>query len=107
MDKYLIDKFRALSDPTRMAVVEQLLQGPASVSALAEPHTMALPPFTKHLRVLESANLVRSDKLGRIRTYWIHPDGFGEIESWVLDRRRLWRARLNKLDQTLKKGGRR
>jgi DNA-binding transcriptional ArsR family regulator len=60
--------FLALSDPTRRAVVEQLRLGPASVGELAEPHDMALPSFLEHLRKLETAGLITSKKVGRVRT---------------------------------------
>ena len=60
--------FHALADPTRRAVIQRLGEGPATVSELAEPFDMALPSFMKHVRVLEGTGLVRSRKLGRIRT---------------------------------------
>ena len=65
--------FHALGDATRMAVIERLSQGPASVSELAEPFSMALPSFTQHLRVLEAGGLVDSRKSGRVRTYRLRP----------------------------------
>jgi DNA-binding transcriptional ArsR family regulator len=106
MDKQLHSRFHALGDATRFAVVEQLLQGPASVSELAAPHPMALPPFMKHLRVLEDAGLIQSEKQGRVRTCSIRPDAFDELEAWFQDRRRLWRLRLDRLETQLKRTGR-
>ncbi len=69
----LTDVFRALGDPTRMAVVETLARGRASASELARPFHMALPSFTQHLGILEDCGLVTSQKLGRVRTYQLQP----------------------------------
>lgn len=106
MDKFLHIGFHALGDPTRLAVVEKLLKGPASVSELAEPHPMALPAFTKHLGVLERAGLIRSEKKGRVRTCFIHPPAIRAIDQWFVDRRAMWESRLDRLadhiDQTKK-----
>lgn len=97
MDKYLHTSFHALGDPTRLAVVERLIEGPASVSQLAEPHSMALPAFTKHLGVLERAGLIRSEKNGRVRTCFIHPPAIREIDKWLTDRRAMLEGRLDRL----------
>lgn len=96
MDNQISVRFQALGDPTRLAVVERLLKGPASVSELAEPHPMALPAFTKHLGVLERAGLITSEKRGRVRTCSIDPATLGTIDRWFLDRRSLWEARLDR-----------
>lgn len=103
MDKQLHTRFYALGDATRFAVVERLLQGPASVSELAAPHPMALPPFMKHLRVLENAGLIQSEKQGRVRTCSIRADTFDDLDAWFRDRRRLWRSRLDRLETQLSK----
>ena len=60
--------FQALADPTRRAMVERLSRGPASVSELAKPLDMSLPAVMQHLAMLESSGLVRSQKVGRVRT---------------------------------------
>ena len=71
-DNDLTQTFHALAgDPTRRQVVEQLDQGPASVTELAEPFDMALPSFMQHLKVLEASKLVQSNKVGRVRTFQI------------------------------------
>lgn len=101
MDKLLVNRFHALGDATRLAVLERLLEKPASVSELAEPFAMALPPFTKHLRILENVGLVASSKKGRVRTYCINPSVLDEMDQWFRDRRRLWRSRLDRLEQLL------
>lgn len=90
--------FGALSDPTRRAVIEQLIDGPASVSDLHAPHDIALPTFLRHLKVLEAAGLVASHKSGRVRTVYIEAAPLAEAESWLARQRRLWQGRLDRLD---------
>lgn len=94
--------FGALADPTRLAVVERLVSGPASVSELAEPFDMAGPSFLKHLRVLEDAGVVASEKQGRVRTVRLAPDALGWVETWVRQHRRAWERRLDDLGTFLK-----
>lgn len=105
MDKYLHQSFQALGDPTRLAVVEALLHGPASVSELHAPHGMALPAFTKHLGVLERAGLIRTEKQGRVRTCRINPEALSALDGWFTDRRALWSGRLDRLDAVLRNQG--
>lgn len=89
--------FHALADPTRGAVVARLAKGPASVSALAEPFDMALPTFLQHLKVLEAAGLVRSEKQGRTRMVRIEASALAEAEDWLARRRREWEGKLDRL----------
>ena len=89
--------FAALSDPTRRAVVERLVAGPASVSDLAAPHDIALPTFMRHLRVLENCGLVRSIKKGRVRTCHIEAAPMMEIQGWLEWQRTVWEQRLDQL----------
>jgi DNA-binding transcriptional ArsR family regulator len=98
----LSNVFSALADPTRLAVVERLVTGPASVSELAEPFDMAGPSFLKHLKVLEEAGVVTSEKAGRVRTVRLAPDALGWVESWVRQHRRAWERRLDDLGTFLK-----
>lgn len=93
--------FRALSDPTRRAVLERLSRGPAAVSELARPFDMALPSFTQHLGVLEKSGLVTSRKLGRVRTYRLAPKPLKAAEHWMARQRSLWQTRLDQLDRYL------
>jgi DNA-binding transcriptional ArsR family regulator len=79
----LDDVFRALADPTRRTILEQLRRGPASTSALAKQFDMALPSFLQHLALLERGGLVRSMKLGRIRMYRLAPQAFKTARSWL------------------------
>jgi DNA-binding transcriptional ArsR family regulator len=89
--------FGALADPTRLAVVERLVLGPASVSELAAPFDMAGPSFLKHLRVLEAAGVVSTEKKGRIRTVRLSPYALAWVETWVKQHRRGWERRLDDL----------
>ena len=90
--------FQALADPTRRRVVERLSRGPASVSELAAPFDMALPSFMQHLGVLERSGLVRSAKVGRVRTYEISAARLRHVENWMRTQRSMWEDRLNQLD---------
>lgn len=90
--------FRALADPTRRSVVERLNRSPASVSELAQPFEMALPSFIEHLKVLEGCGLVRSEKIGRTRTYQLAPEPLRLAENWLAEQRTLWERRLDQFD---------
>ena len=93
--------FQALADPTRRAVLERLTLGPASVTELARPFRMALPSFAQHLDVLERAELVRSRKLGRVRTYALEAGTLDAAVGWLARQRSTWEQRLNQLDRFL------
>ena len=93
-----LDKtFAALADPNRRAMVERLVQGPATVSELARPLPMSLPAAMLHLRVLEECGLVTSQKSGRVRTCRIDPARLSLAEQWVGERRRMWERGLDRL----------
>jgi DNA-binding transcriptional ArsR family regulator len=94
--------FHALGDPSRLAMVELLSRGPASVTELAEPFEMALPSVLKHLRVLEEGRLVRSTKSGRVRTYRLEPHALATIDKWVAQRRATYNQRFDRLDRLLR-----
>jgi DNA-binding transcriptional ArsR family regulator len=93
--------FHALSDPTRRAVLQRLSRGTATVSELAEPFAMALPSFLQHLKVLESSELVRSSKEGRVRTCRLAPQPLKLAEGWMAAQRSLWERRLDQPDRFL------
>ena len=100
--------FHALADPARRAMVERLARGPAPVSELARPLPMSLPSAMQHLGVLEAAGLVRSQKVGRVRTCAIDPNALSQVEQWINARRIEWEHRLDRLGdylKTLGKGG--
>src|SRR5271154_632699 len=82
--------FQALADPGRRAMVDRLTRGPASVSELARPLPMSLPAVVQHLHVLEASGLVRSKKVGRVRTCRIEPVALTSAEQWIAERRASW-----------------
>src|SRR5918911_2191012 len=93
--------FQALADPSRRVMVERLTRGPASVSELAKPLDMSLPAVVQHLHVLEASGLVRSDKIGRMRTCRIEPAALRPVEQWISARRTSWERRLERLGEYL------
>jgi DNA-binding transcriptional ArsR family regulator len=93
--------FQALTDPTRRLMVERLSRGPASVTELAEPFEMSLPSIIQHLQVLEASGLIRSEKLGRVRTCQIGAAALGNAERWISERRATWERRLDRLGDYL------
>jgi DNA-binding transcriptional ArsR family regulator len=100
--------FHALADPARRAMVERLSRGPAPVSELARPLPMSLPAAMQHIGVLEAAGIVRSTKVGRVRTCAIEPQVLSQAEQWINARRTEWEHRLDRLGdylKTLENGG--
>ena len=81
-----VDKvFQGLGDPTRRAILEKLSLGPISVSRLAEPLSITLAAVVQHLQLLEEARLVKTEKLGRVRTCQIDPAGLSVAAQWIAD----------------------
>ncbi|WP_333585387.1 ArsR/SmtB family transcription factor [Phenylobacterium sp.] len=93
--------FQALSDPGRRAMVERLSLGPASVSELAKPLPMTLSAVVQHLKVLEEAGLVKSQKVGRVRTCSLEMGAIAQLEAWVSERRRFWEQQYDQLEAYL------
>jgi len=93
--------FEALGDPTRRRLVEQLSQGPASVSDLAKPLGITLAAVVQHLQVLERSSVVHTQKVGRVRICRIEPAGLNAAAEWIAERRSLWERRLDRLGDML------
>lgn len=93
--------FSALADPTRRGVLRRLGDGPASVSELASSVPITLPSFMKHIRALEASGLVRTSKVGRVRTCQLNPDGLGVVEDWLAEQRDIWQGRTDRLQRFL------
>jgi DNA-binding transcriptional ArsR family regulator len=93
--------FHALGDPTRRIIVEMLSTRPHSVSGLAAPLGITLTAVAQHLQVLESCGLVRTEKLGRVRTCSMATAGLAALEQWVRDRRSPWERKLDRLGEIL------
>lgn len=89
--------FRALADPTRRRIVERLAAGSASMTELARPFKMALPSFAQHMRVLETSNIVLSQKEGRVRRYELAPQSLEVSELWMHSQREIWEQRLDRM----------
>ncbi len=94
--------FKALGDPTRIAMIDALAKGRTSVSALAAPFDMSLPAVHQHLAILEAAELVICKKEGRTRWCELNGAKLDEAERWLKDRRALWSTRMNALDKMLR-----
>lgn len=104
MEQYLEQRnavFTALASPIRRGVVRQLGHGPASVSELATAAPMTLPSFMKHIRALEASGLVRTSKVGRVRTCQLNRDGFDLVEDWLAEQRDVWQGRTDRLESFL------
>ena len=93
--------FHALGDPTRRAILDRLSRAPDSVSRLAAPLGVTLTAVAQHLQVLEEAGLVRTEKVGRVRTCRIDEAGFARLERWIADHRSTWSGRLDRLGDLL------
>ncbi|MFN3226138.1 MAG: ArsR/SmtB family transcription factor [Hyphomicrobiales bacterium] len=93
--------FKTLADPTRRAVLARLTNGSAPVKDLAAPFDMALPSFMQHVRLLEEAGLVTTEKQGRTRMCSLQPDALAEAENWLSQQRSAWNARFNRLEAFL------
>ena len=91
----------ALADPTRRALVERLGERPYSVSQLAEPLGVSLTAVGQHLQVLEEAGLVKTEKLGRVRSCQLVPGGLAVLQHWLDKRKSLAEKRLDRLGEWL------
>jgi DNA-binding transcriptional ArsR family regulator len=93
--------FHALAEPTRRALVERLSRGPMSVSDLAQPFGVTLAAIVQHLQVLEESGVVRTEKVGRVRTCRLDSARLSLAERWLSERRTLWERRLDRLADVL------
>jgi DNA-binding transcriptional ArsR family regulator len=93
--------FLALADSTRRAMIEQLSAGPLSVSQLAAPHDVTLTAIGQHVSALEASGLVRTQKVGRVRTVSLEPRALERAERWLLTHRARWERRLDALGALL------
>jgi DNA-binding transcriptional ArsR family regulator len=93
--------FAALSDPTRRGVLEQLARRDASITDLAGKFRMTLTGMKKHVGVLEQAGLVRTKKVGRVRTCTLAPRRLQEEAAWIERYHQLWSERFDELDKVV------
>lgn len=106
-DSALLDRaFAALADPTRRDILTRLGAGPATVSELAEPAGITVTGMAKHVRVLEEAGLVATEKVGRTRRCRLGAERLDDAMAWITFYQRLWERRLDGLDAyfTLRRG---
>ncbi len=93
--------FAALSDATRRGVLEQLWRADTSISDLADKFRMTLAGMMKHVGVLEQAQLVTTEKVGRVRTCRLGPHRLDEETAWLERHRQLWASRFDELDKVV------
>ncbi|MEU9883922.1 helix-turn-helix domain-containing protein [Sphaerisporangium sp. NPDC051011] len=91
--------FVALTDPTRRGVIRRLGRGPVSVGDLAREFPMTLPSFMKHVRTLEANGLIRTVKLGRVRTCVLNRERLVLVDDWLAEQRRIWEERTDRLER--------
>src|SRR5579859_7230008 len=92
----------ALADPTRRAILARLAQGEARVTEIARPFPISLNSVSKHIRMLERADLLRRRVEGREHILTLNPRGLDEAAAWIDEQRALWTWRLDELDKVLK-----
>ncbi|GAB2576352.1 ArsR/SmtB family transcription factor [Kribbella endophytica] len=90
--------FVALADPTRRGVIRRLGRGPTSVGELAGEFPMTLPSFMKHVRTLESNGLIRTVKVGRVRTCVLNRERLAVVDDWLAEQRAVWEERTDRLE---------
>ena len=95
--------FSALSDPRRREILERLSAGPASISELARPFGISLPGVMKHVRILEEANLVSTEKNGRSRQCHLGPERMDDVTQWIERYRSQWEHRLDRLEEIIER----
>jgi DNA-binding transcriptional ArsR family regulator len=96
-----MDRFAALGDPTRRAIVARLAAADNRAGDIAAGFAMSAPAISQHLKTLREAGLVRVEKSGRERIYSLDPEGLAAIERWVSETRTLWNGRLDRLSRLL------
>ena len=100
-ESHLDASFAALSDVTRRGVLAQLGRGDASINDLADKFNMTLTGMKKHVGVLEQAGLVKTEKVGRVRTCRLGVRGLEEEAAWIEKYRAMWSARFDALDEVV------
>lgn len=93
--------FAALADPTRRAILAHLAKGEASVTELAKPFEMSLPAISKHLKVLERAQLITRGREAQWRPCQIKAEPLKDVADWIEQYRQFWEESLDRLDDYL------
>lgn len=93
--------FYALSDSTRRDMLGRVSKGPVAVTSLAQRYQMSLPAVVKHLGVLESCGLVKTDKVGRVRTCILDATPLQAADDWIETYRIFWEGQFDRLGEYL------
>ena len=94
--------FNALADPTRFAIVEQLLQkGEMTAGELAEPFEVSRPAISRHLKILEDAGVIERRVERQFRVFRASAEGFREVEDWFERNRQFWQGSLGRLKRLM------
>lgn len=101
MNESLDKTFAALADPTRRAILQRLAAGEASVADLTEPFAMSQPAVSRHLKVLEDAGLIETDRVRQARVRRLRPHGLGAARAFIEDMARYWPDRFDRLQRFL------
>ena len=106
MDEYSTDigidrAFRALADPTRRAILSQLVAAPSRVTEIAAPHAISLNAVSKHLQILERAGLVERHRRGREHWFSFNQQPLQRAQGWVTETLEFWNSQLNNLEDYL------
>lgn len=95
--------FAALADPTRRAILARLTSGSKTVTELAQPFDMTMPAVSKHLKVLEQANLIERSRRAQYRPCTLQPAPLKDIDAWMEQYRRFFEESFDRLDEYLEK----
>jgi DNA-binding transcriptional ArsR family regulator len=101
MDQNLASVFAALGDPTRLAIIQRLSEGEASVQDLAEPFDISAPAISRHLKVLEQAGLISRGRDAQFRPCRLERGRLEEIGHWTKRMRRFWDQSFDRMDDYL------
>ena len=101
MQLELASVFAALGDPTRLAIIQRLAEGEASVQELAEPFDISAPAISRHLKVLEQAGLISRRREAQLRPCRLEREKLEEIRDWTKRMRRFWDESFDRMDDYL------
>ena len=101
-DMKVDNTFSAVADPTRRAILRQLLVGPARVTELAAPHKISLNSVSKHLKTLERANLIRREVRGRDHWFTFQDEPLREAQAWMSETLSFWEKQMDSLEEFFK-----
>jgi DNA-binding transcriptional ArsR family regulator len=101
MNEHLSQVFAALGDPTRLAMIERLSRGEATVQELMEPFDISPPAISRHLKVLEQAGLITRGRAAQTRPCQLAPERLQEVADWTVRMRAFWDESFDRMDEYL------